>query len=96
MIKKDNKSFEVYFKGEVKRLQLTIQDVPIYKSPKDKETLVGNKPTIFGTLQLFKKGDKKKVKNVNFTLPFSNNKDFQSQILAMIEEALSLYHKKNG
>lgn len=84
------------FNGEVKRLMLTIQDVPIYKSPKDKKTLVGNKATVFGTLQLFQKNNKKKVKNVNFTLPLNNSVDFRNQIIAMTAEALFLNKKKNG
>jgi len=90
-------SLDEQFEGKVKRLQLTIQDVPIYKSPEDKETLVGNKPAIFGTLQLHQKDAKgkikKKVKNVNFTLPLDNNVEFRNHVIAMIAEAVMLDNK---
>ena len=82
-----------HFEGKVKRLQLTIQDVPIYKSPEDQETLIGNSSTIFGTLQLYKDNDKKNVANVNFTLPLTFNADLKNHILSMVGEAIKLKEK---
>lgn len=81
------------FDGKVKRLSLIIQDVPIYESPEKKDTLVGESATIFGTLQLYT-DSKKTVKNVNFTLPLTDNKDFKDHVLSMVQAALDLHEKK--
>lgn len=80
------------FDKKVKRLTLTMQDAPIYKSPEDKDTLVGQAATIFGTLQVFT-DDNKKVKNINFTFPLNFNKELKAHILAIIDEALKLSDK---
>jgi hypothetical protein len=94
MKKKDLFSITDHFEGKVKRLTLTIQDAPIYKSPEEKDTLVGNSATIFGTLQLYKPGDKKKVDGVNFTLPLTHNEFLKTHILGIISEAISLHENK--
>jgi len=83
-----------HYKGKVKRLTIHIQDNDVFKSPDEKDTLVGRSATISGTLQLFT-GSKDTVKNVNFVLPLSNNKEFKAHILAMIDEAMKLSEKKS-
>lgn len=70
------------FDSKVKRLSLHFQDVGI----DDKGTMI-NSATIFGTLQLFT-GSKTKVKNINFSLPLSFNKDLKNHVLAIIREAI--------
>lgn len=92
---KDKKVFSMSntFDKKVKRLTLTIQDVPIYESPENKDTLVGESATIFGTLQMFT-DSKKTVKNINFTLPLTDNKDFKDHVLSMVQAAIDLHEKK--
>ena len=90
---KTSATIEETFLGRVKRLSLNIQDVPIYKSPEDKDTLVGNKPTVFGTMQVYM-DSKKKVKNVNFTYLLDHNKELRNHMFSMITEALKLHDKQ--
>lgn len=97
MTKKTSKtnvfSITDFFGGKVKRLTLTIQDAPIYESPENKDTLVGQSATVFGTLQLIKENDKKNVTNINFTLPLNNVTELKQHVLSMIEEAMKLKEK---
>lgn len=80
------------FEGRVKRLSLHIQDVGI-KDDKNKEKVIES-ATIFGTLQLYKKDDKKKVENINFSLPLNDNEDLKNHLVSMIAQAVMLDHKK--
>lgn len=77
------------YKGLVKRLSIHIQDVPVYKSPEDRGTLVGNNCTVFGTLQVYNK-EKTQVSNINFTMPLSTTGYFEDNILEMIDQAIEL------
>lgn len=77
------------FNGSVKRLSLHVQDAGI-----DNDGVKMNSATIFGTLQLFKDGDKENVKNVNFSLPLDYNKELKNHILSIIEQAIKQSTKK--
>lgn len=76
------------FENRVKRLSLHIQDAGI-RDDKNKDTVI-NSATIFGTLQLYKKDDKKKVENINFSLPLNDNEDLKNLLVSMIAEAVML------
>lgn len=84
-------SLSAKFNNEVKRLSLHIQDAGI-KDDKSGELI--NSATIFGTLQLYKSDDKKKVENINFSLPFNDNEDLMNHICSMIEQAVLLSKNK--
>ncbi len=76
------------FEGKVKRLSLHFQDAGI-----DNDGTMINSATVFGTLQLFKEGDKKMVKNINFSLPMNHNKDLKNHVLSIISEAIKADEK---
>lgn len=84
-------SLEEQFEGRVKRLSLHIQDAGV-KDEKKPDTILKS-ATIFGTLQLFKKDDKKNVENINFTLPLNHNTDLKNHLVAIIAEAVLLKEK---
>lgn len=77
------------FNNKVKRLTLHVQDVGI-----DNDGVKQNSATIFGTLQMFKEGDKENVKNINFSLPLDYNKELKNHILSIIEQAIKQSTKK--
>ena len=81
------------FGGRVKRLSLHIQDAGI-KDDKNKDEVIQS-ATIFGTLQLYKKDDKKKVENINFSLPLNDNEDLQNHLVSMIAQAVMLKDKQD-
>lgn len=78
------------FDGRVKRLSLHVQDAGI-----DDDGVKVDSATIFGTLQLFIEGDKKNVKNINFSLPLDYNKELKNHLMSIIEQAIKQSDKAN-
>jgi len=85
-------SLSDHFKGKVKRLSLHFQDGALAKPEKGEDAKVHT--VVFGTLQLFIEGDKKKVENVNFMFPLTVNTDLKNHITAIIKEAIK--NKEGG
>ena len=78
------------FDGRVKRLSLHVQDAAI-----DDDGVKIDSATIFGTLQLFIEGSKDKVRNINFSLPLSFNKELKNHLMSIIEQAIKQSDKAN-
>lgn len=85
-------SLAKHFGGKVKRLSLHFQDGALTAAEEGKENKVHT--VVFGTLQTFIEGDKKKVENINFMFPLTVNTDLRNHVTAIIKEAIK--NKEGG
>jgi len=85
-------TIEEQFEGKVKRLSIHIQDAGI---PDDTDNnKIVQSATIFGTIQVYIKENKEKVRNINFSLPLNDNEDLKNHLVSLMTQVVFLKEKQ--